>query len=456
MTPYPTYKPTGLPWLPQIPEHWKLVRNKNVLSEQKDIVGENASQYNLLSLTLSGVILRDMENCKGKFPAEFDSYKIIHPGNIIFCLFDIDETPRGVGLSPHAGMITGAYDVFSINISEPRFLFYYYLNIDNQKALKPYYTGLRKVVNVSRFLGLQFPVPPPDEQAQIVRYLDSMTAKINKLIRAKKKQIALLQEQKQAIINQAVTKGLNPNAEMKDSGNPDIGLIPTHWELKIFSKISRIVRGASPRPAGDSRFFHGMDIPWITVAELTKDDNKYLFCTKEYLTFAGQQQSRTVSVGTLLLSNSGATLGVPKILKITGCINDGSVAFLSPKENIDYMYYSLKWQTNRLRKLVAGYGQPNLNTTIVKNICIAIPPLQEQQEIVKYLDAQNQKINSMIDSCIKEISLQIEYKNSVISSVVTGQVDVRNIPVNDFDPADLVSETEDYTEEEIPAEENEA
>ena len=454
MIPYPAYKPTGLPWLPQIPEHWKIVRNKNILIEKTDVVGENSSNYTLLSLTLSGVIPRDMENCKGKFPAEFDAYKIVQQGDIIFCLFDLDETPRTVGLSLNDGMITGAYDVFSIRGVNHKFIYYYYLNVDNKKALKPYYTGLRKVVNVSRFLELRFPVPPPDEQAQIVRYLDSMTAKINKLIRAKKKQIALLQEQKQAIINQAVTKGLNPNAEMKDSGNPDIGLIPTHWGLKNFSKISRIVRGASPRPAGDPRFFHGKDIPWITVAELTKDDNKYLFCTKDYLTFAGQQQSRTVGAGTLLLSNSGATLGVPKILKITGCINDGSVAFLSPQENIDYMYYSLKWQTERLRKLVAGYGQPNLNTTIVKNICIAIPPLHEQQEIVKYLDVQNKKINSMIASRIREISLQIEYKNSLTSSVITGQVDVRNIPVDDFDPADLVPETEDDPEEENSTEES--
>lgn len=121
---------------------------------------------------------------------------MVEPGNLIFCLFDIDETPRIVGLSPLNGMITGAYDVFQpVNING-KYLYYYYLSIDNVKGLKPLYTGLRKVINIQTFLGTKLPVPPKEEQNQIVRFLDWKLSKINKLIRAKKKQIALLNEQK--------------------------------------------------------------------------------------------------------------------------------------------------------------------------------------------------------------------------------------------------------------------
>lgn len=112
MTKYPTYKDSGIEWLGQIPTHWDLLRNKIFITEHDNVVGQNAYKYTLLSLTKQGVIQRDIESGKGKFPKEFDNYKIVESGNIIFCLFDVDETPRTVGLSSIDGMITGAYNVF--------------------------------------------------------------------------------------------------------------------------------------------------------------------------------------------------------------------------------------------------------------------------------------------------------------------------------------------------------
>jgi type I restriction enzyme S subunit len=176
------------------------------MTEQKAIVGINSDKCTLLSLTLKGIIKRDLENAKGKFPKEFDSYKIVKVGNIVFCLFDIDETPRTVGLSMQNGMVTGAYDVFEPNNSKLNgcYLYYYYLSLDNIKALKPLYTGLRKVINISSFNGMKLPIPPRPEQDQIVRYLDWKVSMINKYINAKKKQVELLKERKQAVINEAV------------------------------------------------------------------------------------------------------------------------------------------------------------------------------------------------------------------------------------------------------------
>lgn len=123
LQPYSEYKESGLPWLDSVPNHWEMIPNRALMQERRAVVGESAKDYTLLSLTLRGVIARDMVNPKGKFPAEFNTYKIVEPGDFVFCLFDIDETPRGVGLSPLKGMITGAYDVFRPRpITNPRFL----------------------------------------------------------------------------------------------------------------------------------------------------------------------------------------------------------------------------------------------------------------------------------------------------------------------------------------------
>lgn len=136
MNRYSEYKPINLPWLANIPSHWDIRRNKNVFTELKEEVGEKSSAYTLLSLTLSGIIPRDMDG-GGKFPASFDKYKIVKNGNMAFCLFDVDETPRTVGLSNYDGMLTGAYTIMDVHDINARYAYFYYLSLDNCKALKP-------------------------------------------------------------------------------------------------------------------------------------------------------------------------------------------------------------------------------------------------------------------------------------------------------------------------------
>ena len=190
----------------EIPISWKLVRNRNILREENTLVG-NRKDLPLLSLTKSGIILRDVESGKGKFPKDFEKYKEVVPGNIVFCLFDIDETPRTVGLSSHRGMITGAYDVFSINneIIDSRFLYHYFIAVDNIKALRPFYTGLRKVVQMASFLGIQIPIPPIEEQRAIVEYIEQKNNAIDEMIANLKAEIDFLTEYKQRLIADAVT-----------------------------------------------------------------------------------------------------------------------------------------------------------------------------------------------------------------------------------------------------------
>lgn len=194
----------------EIPQNWSLIRMRNLVAEQTELVGDRTS-FPLLSLTKGGVILRDVESGKGKFPKDFQKYKVVVPNDIIFCLFDIDETPRTVGLSAYNGMITGAYDVFSINESlvNKDFLLNYFLAVDNIKALRPYYTGLRKVVQGPTFLGLQIPIPPIDEQKAIVEYIQQKNSAIDDMIANLRAEIDFLTEYKQRLIADVVTGQVN-------------------------------------------------------------------------------------------------------------------------------------------------------------------------------------------------------------------------------------------------------
>lgn len=133
----------------------------------------------MLSLTKQGVITRDVEIGKGKFPKEFNTYKIVKEGNMIFCLFDVDETPRTVGLSTLDEMITGAYNIYSISGINRQYYYYYFLAVDGAKALRPLYSGLRKVIKVDRFTAFPY---TEDEQQQIVAYLNYKSNKINERI----------------------------------------------------------------------------------------------------------------------------------------------------------------------------------------------------------------------------------------------------------------------------------
>ena len=192
-------------------EHWKIVRNKSFLSLTGEKVGKKASEFVLLSLTTKGVIVRDIESGKGKFPKDFDTYQIVKPNELVFCLFDIDETPRTVGLVETEGMLTGAYTVFKVHteLAMPEYIYNYYLCVDNIKALKPYYSGLRKTVRADKFQQIYMPLPPLDEQQSIVAYLEEKCEKIDKLASELQSEIDYLKEYKQRLIADCVTGQVN-------------------------------------------------------------------------------------------------------------------------------------------------------------------------------------------------------------------------------------------------------
>ena len=199
-------KATNIPWLPEIPEHWEFTRNKSLLKLTDEKVG-NRKDITLLSLTKQGVIIRDLSEGKGKFPKDFDTYLVVRPNNLVFCLFDIDETPRTVGLVRNHGMLTGAYTNFEVNESLvlPEYIYNYYLQVDNIKGLRPYYTGLRKVVKTGTFLQIRMPLPPLDEQRSIVSYITNKTNMIDTLASKLQQEIESIKEYKQRLISDVVT-----------------------------------------------------------------------------------------------------------------------------------------------------------------------------------------------------------------------------------------------------------
>lgn len=197
---------TGQPWSPEMPAHWTLTSNRSLLRRKKSVVGEDADSYRLLSLTKNGVVERDMENPEGKFPASFDSYQAVEPGEFVFCLFDVDETPRTVGLSRIDGMVTGAYDVFrSLDETASDFLYLYYLAMDNTKRLKSLYSGLRKVVPVERFLAVKTAIPPLPEREQLVNRVAEQDKRTQDAIVRLRREIELAYELRTRLVSDAVT-----------------------------------------------------------------------------------------------------------------------------------------------------------------------------------------------------------------------------------------------------------
>ena len=273
--------------------------------------------------------------------------------------------------------------------------------------------------------------PPLREQDEILAFLDRETAKIGALIAEQERLISLLKEKRQAVISHAVTKGLDPDAAVKDSGVEWLGEVPAHWEVMPLRSLAMVVRGASPRPAGDPRFFGGDYIPWVTVAEITKnDENSDLLETEEALTKEGAGYSRIFEAGTVVYTNSGATLGVPIILRISACANDGVVGFenLSPSVDVYFLYHFLSSLTRIIRDMIKqGSGRPNLNTEIVKPLRIALPPIDEQKAIVQRIATIAEDFKSLSAESETGIALLQERRGALLSAAVTGKIDVRGL-----------------------------
>ena len=428
MKSYSSYKPTPLEWMGEIPSHWIFTKNK--YGFQKSDNGSNESEdTNVLSLTINGIKIKT-DLSFGKSTESYIGHQLVKKGDIVFTPRDFDQTPILSDVSKYNGCISNLYivDRTKENVLNHYVNYYWYGLKYSVNYFKNFSHGLRYSFNRFQFEEIPLLTPPLSEQQHIINYLDIKTKQIDSLIEKTKQKIELLKEQRTSCIHHMVTKGLDSQVKMKDSGVEWFSEIPNHWKLVKVGHYTNVVRGGSPRPAGDPRFFNGDFIHWITVKDITKPDGKYVYTTDSHLTKEGMEQSRVLEEETLVLTNSGATLGVPKILKIRGCINDGSVAFLNVSNNLyrDFLYYFFTTQTTLLLEQQSGYGQPNLNIEIVSNIKFPLPPFEEQLRIVDYLDKEIPKIDSLVEKENIRLDLLREYRESLIFEVVTGKINVRD------------------------------
>lgn len=403
LKPYAEYNESGLPWLDAVPKHWDMAPNRALMRDQRQVVGSKAPDYTLLSLTLRGVIARDMVNPKGKFPAQFNTYKVVKPDDFVFCLFDIDETPRGVGLSPLKGMITGAYDVFSpTHRINPRFLYHYYLFVDEGKLMKPLYTGLRKTIQRGVFASLKAPLPPPDEQAAIVRFLDHANRKIDGFIRAKRKLIGLLNEQKQAIIQTAISKVSTPDCRtmpvravlrpIKRMGHPNKTLLSLFRDYGVIPK--------------DSRENKNVDVRDLALCQL-------------------------VNPGDVVMNKMKAWQGSIAVSGLEGIVSpDYMVLEFQIKPIVeDFFHYALRSPSMVANYRKQAYGvRPGQWRLMYPDFCrlrLPVPSIEEQQSIVDHIKSETAALTTAIARTEREIALMQEYRTRLTADLVTGKLDVR-------------------------------
>lgn len=432
LKPYAEYKESGLPWAPRVPVHWSLIPNRAVLRKRKVLVGENHKSYQLLSLTKGGVIVRDISNGKGKFSSDMGTSQEVRKGDFVFCLFDVPETPRTVGLSMYDGMITGAYTVFEsrkLPVEGVRYIERFYLAMDDQKLLSPLYSGLRHTIPPSRFLGTKTPQPSAEEQAAIVRFLDHANRKIDGFIRAKRKLIGLLNEQKQAIIHRAVTRGLDPGVPLKPSGIPWLSEIPAHWgivrNMALFAH--RVESGIAGLPVLQVSLRSG-----ISAEELDQ------FGRPKRL-IADATKYKRIHQGDVAYNTMRMWQGAVGVSPSDGLVSPAYVV-LKPRQDTcpefyDFIFHTevYKQQVNRQSTGIVS-DRNRLYWDSFKEMPNLTLPQVEQEEIVAFIADKTAHINTAIARTEREIALMQEYRTRLTADIVTGKLDVREAAAKLPDP----------------------
>lgn len=417
---------SGVQWIREVPKNWTRVRCKDVLRETKIQVGEDSSKYTLLSLTISGIIVRDLSESKGKFPKEFNTYKIVKPNELVFCLFDVDETPRTVGLVTQEGMLTGAYSVFSVRNVDVNFLYRYFISLDDRKALKPLYRGLRKVIPLPAFLSMPIYLPPLSEQRAIADWLDAKCADIDAAIELQQRMIDKLKAYKTAVIHQAVTKGLDKNANLKDSGVQWIGEVPEHWEVCKIKNKFMIISGGTPKSDVES-YWNG-DVVWVTPADYNTED-KVIVKGKRNITEEGlKNSSATILPKNSIIFSKRAPIGLVAINAVPLATNQGCLGCI-PKLNVDtiYSYFLLSSFQKQFELLGSGTTFKEISLSSFSSFVIPLPPLTEQRAIADWLDAKCADIDATIALKEQKQEKLKAYKKTIIFEYVTGKKQVANI-----------------------------
>ena len=437
---YPKYKDAGLPWIDQIPEHWNVLPNRAVFEERNT---RGMGREELLSVTIKRGVLRQKEliessSKKDSSNEDKSKYKLVLEGDLPYNKMRMWQ--GAVGVSRYRGIVSPAYIILKPRDNAYSDYYHYLLRAPEYvKESYRYSYGIcddQLSLRFKDFKVIKSIVPPIEEQKIIVHYLKSKEKKIVKFIRNKRRLIQLLEEQKQAIINQAVTRGINPDVKLKPSGIDWIGDIPEHWECL---KLKRLVR-FSP-----SKSELGAQIDMESVA---------IFLPMESISVDGKitcehkQKISDMWNGFTYFKRNDVV-----VAKITPCFENGKGAYLDqletdfgfgttelivmrPSESIlgEFLYYFTmmsKFRKDGEEVMTGAAGQKRVPIDFVKNYIIALPPLKEQEKIINFIEIKNLELDRVIEKTKSEIILIQEYRTRLISDVVTGKVDVRDIKVED-------------------------
>lgn len=424
---YSEYKDSGVKWLGEIPSHWEVVRGLGVFSENKS---KNTQLENSTVLSLSyGKIIVKKDIDSGLVPEEYSSYQIVRPGCIIVRSTDLqnDKTSLRIGYVCDEGIITSAYLGLQVKgNNNDKYLYYFLHDWDITKEIYRHGNGLRQSLSWNDLRDNSVLLPPLSEQDAIVRYLDTATSEIDKAIAMQQKMIDLLNERKQIIIQNAVTKGLDENVEMKESGVEWIGRIPKHWEV---SKLKYIIKEPLKYGANEVSEYIDYSCPrYIRITDI--DSNGKL---KED-TFRSLPRDKAkpylLSKGDILFARSGATVGKAFLFEeeykacYAGYLIKASLDNKKVLSKFVYLYtQTLAYQRWKESIFIQATIQ-NISGEKYSNMQIAIPPISEQKRLIDWLLPRLNGFDTAIVNCHRQITLLQERKQIIINEVVTGKVRV--------------------------------
>ena len=418
---YAAYKDSGVEWMGEIPAHWEVRRLKFLTYT---VAGQSPPSI-AVSDGMDGLpFLQGNAEFGPLNPTPHQvcdsAPKRAEPGDILLSVrapvgaMNIADQPYGIGRG-----LCAIRPALGIDRS---FCFYEIMAV--RPLLDAVATGSTyDAVTASNVGDLPMLLPYQGEQRAIAAFLDRETARIDGLVVRKERLMELLQEKRAALLTRAVTRGLDPNVSMKDSGVEWLGEIPAHWDMKKIKRFCLVRRGASPRPIDDPAYFDDEgEYAWVRIADVTASE-KYLETTTQRLSESGKSKSVSLEPGELFLSIA-ATVGKPIIARIKCCIHDGFVYFVGLHENREYLYYL--FSCGEAYKGLGKLGtQLNLNTDTVGDIYVPLPQPAEQRAIVQFLDRETTSIDALIAKIRQAIDHLKEFRTAFISAAVTGKIDVR-------------------------------
>ncbi|MEN6414697.1 MAG: restriction endonuclease subunit S [Veillonellales bacterium] len=431
---YPRYKTSGVEWIGDIPEEWevrKISRSFDVIGSGTTPKSDDLSYYdsgNIYWVNTGDLNDGTLDDCEKKITEKafklHSALKIYPKGTLLIAMYGATIGKVSL-LNIEAATNQACCALFKSKYFLQKFIYYWFL-ANKTHIINLSYGGGQPNISQDIIRQLRVQTPSLTEQATIADFLDHQAALIDKFITGKRKQIDLLKELRTAVINKAVTKGLDPYAKMKPSGVEWIGDIPEEWEVRKISRSFDVIGSGTTPKSDDLSYYDSGNINWVNTGDLndgTLDD-----CEKKITEKAFKLHSalKIYPKGTLLIAMYGATIGKVSLLNIEAATNQACCALFKSKYFLQkFIYYWFLANKTHIINLSFGGGQPNISQDIIRQLRVQTPSLTEQTAIVKCLDQQNTQIDSIISRIISQITLMQEYRTSLITAAVTGKIDVR-------------------------------